>query len=122
MRASGTLLSATIFGIASAALGSHVAAQVRPDYSGPWTVEDSVTSSGERRTGDVGSGWGSTISITQDDRQLTVEYAFFERRDMQPPLSFVFALGGRSCAGTLFVCRASEVQGVMAMMPEQTTT
>ena len=44
--------------------------------------------------GDMGSGWGSTITITQDATRFTVEYAFFARGDMQPPLRFVYALDG----------------------------
>ena len=33
---------------------------------------------------DMGSGWGSTLAITQDARQLIVEPAIFSRYDGQP--------------------------------------
>jgi len=42
----------------------------------------------------MGSGWGRTITITQDAARLTVEYTFFSRGDMQPPLKFRYALDG----------------------------
>ena len=37
--------------------------------------------------GDMGSGWGSTITIAQDATRLSVEYAIFSRYDLQPPLT-----------------------------------
>ena len=42
----------------------------------------------------MGSGFGPNITITQDADQLTIEYPFFVRGDLQPPLLFVFALDG----------------------------
>src|SRR5262245_5938898 len=87
-------------------LAVSVTAQTRPDFSGRWTSEPEPAAppgaggqrgasgrSGER-SGDMGSGWGSNITITQDASRLTVEYMFFTRGDMQPPLKFVFALDG----------------------------
>jgi hypothetical protein len=51
----------------------------------------------------MGSGWGSTIAITQDAGRLTVEYAFFSRGDMQPPLRFEYALDGRESTNTVMM-------------------
>src|SRR4030095_11850676 len=59
--------------------------------------------------GDMGSGWGSTIAITQNT-QLIVEYTFFGRGDMQPPLKFVYALDGSETKNTVMMGRGSEVQ------------
>jgi hypothetical protein len=95
------------------------AAQSRTDFSGRWTTDPDPAATpapgaggqpgaargagpGGRgggpgrggRAGDMGSGWGSTIAIRQDASQLTVEYMFFARGDMQPPLRFVYALDG----------------------------
>lgn len=39
----------------------------------------------------MGSGWGSTITLAQTARVLTVEYAFFTRGDMQPPVKFTLS-------------------------------
>ena len=58
----------------------------------------------------MGSGWGSTISITQDAARMTVEYAFFGRGDMQPPLRFTFALDGSPSANTVMMGRGMQTQ------------
>jgi hypothetical protein len=42
----------------------------------------------------MGSGWGSNITVTQDATTLTVEYVFFARGDLQPPLRFIYPLDG----------------------------
>ena len=44
--------------------------------------------------GDMGSGWGSEITITQDASTLTVVYTYFHPRDMQPPFTFKYPLNG----------------------------
>ncbi|HVQ42130.1 MAG TPA: hypothetical protein VMS54_07990, partial [Vicinamibacterales bacterium] len=83
-----------------------VGAQAKPDFSGRWTTDpDPAAAAAQPARGagpgvagrggqpaDVGSGWGSTITITQGATSLTVEYAFFARGDMQDPLKFVYAL------------------------------
>ena len=53
----------------------------------------------------MGSGWGSTITIVQDASKLTVEYAFFGRGDMQPPLKFVYALDGSETRNSVMMGR-----------------
>jgi hypothetical protein len=53
----------------------------------------------------MGSGWGSNITITQDAAKLTVEYAFFGRGDMQPPLKFVYALDGSETRNSVMMGR-----------------
>ncbi|MCI0486929.1 MAG: hypothetical protein L0229_10050 [Blastocatellia bacterium] len=107
-------------------------AQTKPDFSGRWTSEpepaatspggvgqagtaregEGRRSGGGRRVriGDMGSGWGSTITITQDAGRLTVEYAFFARGDMQPPLKFVYALDGSETKNSVMMGRGIQVQ------------
>lgn len=68
----------------------------------------------------MGSGWGSTITITQDPRQLTVEYAFFSRGDLQPPLKFVFALDGTETRNTVRMGRGPQVERSKAGWDGQT--
>jgi hypothetical protein len=58
----------------------------------------------------MGSGWGSTITITQDASRLTVEYAFFGRGDMQPPLKFVYALDGSETKNSIMMGRGIQAQ------------
>lgn len=92
-------------------------AQTIPNFAGRWTT-DTPTAEGPagRRGGSprerpgMGSGWGSTITITQDPRQLTVEYAFFSRGDLQPPMKFVFALDGTETRNTVRMGRGPQVE------------
>lgn len=58
----------------------------------------------------MGSGWGPTITITQDAAALTVEYAFFARGDMQPPLRFVYALDGSESKNQVMMGRGIQMQ------------
>jgi hypothetical protein len=120
------LFSAGAIGIFAGSL----AAQARPDLSGRWTTEPERTAEagrgqgqagagpgaarGRGRTGDLGSGWGPTITITQDANHLTVEYMFFERRDMQPPLSLLYALDGSETRASLMMGRGIQVQASTA--------
>ena len=41
---------------------------------------------------------------------MTVEYAFFTRGDMQPPLKFVYALDGSESKNTVMMGRGLQVQ------------
>ena len=58
----------------------------------------------------MGSGWGSPITITQDAAKLTVEYAFFGRGDMQPPLRFVYTLDGTETKNSVMMGRGMQQQ------------
>jgi len=104
-------------------LAVSVTAQTRPDFSGRWTSESEPAatapgSGGQRGSGgrsgerasDMGSGWGSNITITQDADRLTVEYMFFARGDMQPPLKFVFALDGSETKNSVTMGRGIQTQ------------
>src|SRR5687768_7442126 len=114
-----TLLSTAV------ALSMLVLVQPRPDFSGRWTsVPDPAVQpaqpvpspAGQRggglpvRSGDMGSGWGSTVTIVQTATALTVEYAFFTRGDMQPPLKFAFALDGSESKNTVMMGRGFQVE------------
>jgi hypothetical protein len=106
--------------------------QARPDFSGRWTTDPVSTvaaspgqppaagapagapggrAGGRGQTrGDMGSGWGSTITISQDASRLTVEYAFFSRGDLQAPLRFVFLLDGSPSTNTVMMGRGSQAE------------
>lgn len=92
-------------------------AQERPDFSGRWTTDaESAAAAGRGgqgrggARGDMGSGWGSTITIAQTATSLTVEYAFFTRGDMQPPLRFTYALDGSRSSNTVMMGRGMQTQ------------
>lgn len=108
----GVVLS--VFAMASAA------AQTRPDFSGRWTSEPEAATTAPQpgaggrgrggTAGDMGSGWASTIAITQDVKTLTVEYAFFGRGDLMPPLRFVYALDGSETTNSVMMGRGIQTQ------------
>jgi hypothetical protein len=107
-------------------------AQSRPDFSGRWTsapepAADAPPAGGERgrgaarggrrggggraaRAGDMGSGWGTVVTITQDAKLLTVEYAFFARGDLQPPLRYTYALDGTPTTNAISMGRGEQEQ------------
>lgn len=100
--------------IAMVCLCSDAEAVQRPDFSGQWTIEQPAggrVGRGGGRGGaaaDMGSGWGRTITITQDAARLTVEYAFFSRGDMQPPLKFRYALDGSATTNRVLMGRGMQ--------------
>lgn len=122
MRRVANVLSVTVVVL----FAVSVTAQTRPDFSGRWTSEPEPTPAaaaapgggsgagqpggGARVSGDMGSGWGSNITVTQDANRLTVEYAFFTRGDMQPPLKFVYALDGSETKNSVMMGRGVQVQ------------
>jgi hypothetical protein len=76
-----------------------IAFQPRPDFSGQWTAESAPSptlpgAGAPAPRGDMGSGWGSPLTITQDASRLVVEHARFSRSDLQPPIRLMFALDG----------------------------
>jgi len=93
-------------------LAVSATAQTRPDFSGRWTSgpEPAATGRSGEPAGDMGSGWGSSITITQTAERMTVEYVFFARGDMQPPLRFVFALDGSETKNSVMMGRGIQTQ------------
>ena len=94
--------------------------QAPADFSGRWTSDAdpaaaaaAAAAPGRGRgpaRGVMGSGWGSTITIVQNEKQLTVEYVFFGRGDLQPPLKFVYALDGSETKNSVWMGRGEQVQ------------
>jgi hypothetical protein len=82
------------------------AAWAAPDVSGTWTVAPPAP--GPR--GDLGSGWGSPLTVTQDAAQVTVEYAFFAPGELQSPLRFTYALDGTETKAVVYLGRGAQVQ------------
>jgi hypothetical protein len=73
------------------------------DFSGEWTREADAAGKPDELYRAEGSGWGNPISIKQDAARFTVEYAFFSRGDMQPPLRFVYAPGEGATVNTVMM-------------------
>lgn len=93
-------------------------AQQRPNFSGDWTRVDrapdrpSVAATGDAdfRSGTMGSGWGSPITIRQDSSRVVIEYPFFSAYDLQPPLRFVYALDGSESRNSVMIGHAASEQ------------
>ena len=100
--------------------GDRASAQSRPDFSGKWTTEPAAVvrsardaaASGTRPPPrvDLGSGWGRTITITQNERTLAVEWAFFSAYDLQPPLRYTYALDGSETVNAFMMGRGTQRQ------------
>jgi len=105
--------------LVSVLIGSAFAtasAQARPDFSGEWVRTDSAeqrsvatVGDGAFRVGTMGSGWGSPLTVRQQANQLVVEYAFFGTYDLQPRLSFAFALDGSESRNAIMVGHTESV-------------
>jgi hypothetical protein len=89
------------------------------DFSGTWIVEPPARAAGVARgsappalsaQGDMGSGWGSEITITQDATTLTVVYTYFHPRDMQPPFTFTYPLNGTTARHIVNMGRGPQEQ------------
>jgi hypothetical protein len=117
------LAGAVVAARAQSAQTTQAGAPGRPDFSGRWTTDPDPAVAAPpggagrgqgpgagRGRGDMGSGWGSPITITQDATQLTVQYAFFGRGDMQPPLKFAYALDGSETRNSVMMGRGVQVQ------------
>jgi hypothetical protein len=82
-------------------------AQTRPDLSGRWRTEQPAAAQPQQgratASGTMGSGWGPTITVTQDAERLVVEYPFYSRYDLQPPLRFAYSLSGSETRNSLMV-------------------
>ena len=54
--------------------------------------------------------WGSNFTVVQTSTRLTVEYPFFTRNDMQPPLKFAYALDGSETRNSVMMGRGAQQQ------------
>lgn len=109
-----TLLPVVLFLLAAAPATDAA----RPDFSGTWSRVDaepelpSVAAAGDLafRSGSMGSGWGSPITIRQDARALVVEYAHFSPYDLQPPIRLTLALDGSDSDNAVMIGHAASRQ------------
>lgn len=90
------VLLTTIVLVAAGTIG--IGAVQGTDFSGAWIAEVPAAAAPAPGTpappprGDMGSGWGTPLTITQSATELVVEHALFSRYDLQPPLRFVYRL------------------------------
>ena len=97
-------------------LATSLAAQQRPSFAGEWVATDdraaTVAATGDAafRRGDMGSGWGSTLTIAQTTDSVIVSYVFFGTYDLQPPIRLAFALAGESTQSLMVGHATSELR------------
>jgi hypothetical protein len=113
----------------TAVLPGLAAAQPPADFSGRWTLDAPAiaatpavpgTPAVAAAPGDMGSGWGPTITIAQDPKRLSVEYAVFSRYDLQPPLTFIYPLDGTVGRNTVMAGRGEQTESSRARWDGQT--
>jgi hypothetical protein len=113
----------------AAVLPLRIATQPPADFSGRWTLDMPAVATtpavpGRPATaaapGDMGSGWGSALIIEQDSRRLRVQYAFFSRYDLQPPLTFTYPLDGSEGRNAVMMGRGEQVESSRAQWTGQT--
>jgi hypothetical protein len=96
----------------------EVSAQQRTNFSGIWVRSDTLAErasvatvgDGAFRSGDMGAGWGTPLTVTQTADSLAIEYVFFSAYDLQPPLRLVYALDGGETRNDVMIGHATEVQ------------
>ena len=105
-----------------------------PDFSGRWTIEPPATPAppaagapapaarpdqGRLAPGDMGSGWGSPLTITQTAIQLVVEQTLFSRYDANPQPRFTYALDGSETRNAVMIGHATQVRSSRAVWEGQ---
>lgn len=113
-------LVALLLALAAAEAGARAEAPATPtptpttaNLSGTWTLDPrppAAAGAPPRTRGDLGSGWGSPLTITQDEASLTVQYAFFAPGELQPPLTFRVPLDGTEASTEVRMGRGAQVQ------------
>jgi hypothetical protein len=110
-----TRLALFVLALLLAVVG-RVSAQT-PDFSGQWIAEPAPALApptpgkpGPPPRGDMGGGWGSPLTITQDATRLTVEHRYFSNYDIQPPLRNVYALDGSESRNTTMAGHESQTR------------
>ena len=113
----------------TAVLPAILSAQPSVDFSGRWTLDAPAiastravpgTPAAAAAPGDMGSGWGSTITIAQDTKRLTVEYAVFSRYDLQPPVTLTYPLDGSAGRNSVMMGRGEQIESSRAQWNGQT--
>lgn len=93
---------------------SQLSAQ-RPDFSGTWVRVDSaapartVAATGDASfpRGDMGTSWGSPVTITQDANRLVLVFDLFTSYDLQPKVRLTYALDGSESRNSVITGQAA---------------
>jgi hypothetical protein len=107
-----------IFAFAVGLLAGGAAAEP-PDLTGRWTLIMENLPSGDaaaapRIPATASSGWGREITITREDGRVTIERHQFAENDMQPPMRYVYVLGGAESRNAVNMGRGPQEQAARA--------
>lgn len=92
------------------ALGSRSRALPNPDFSGSWSTAELntvsvINRSDQPKTASLGSGWGDKISILQRADFLDIERVVFTARELQPTITYHYALNGSATENSISMGR-----------------
>jgi hypothetical protein len=118
-----------LIAVASVTMGAE--GQGQPNFSGEWIAEPEVAPTAvapatpgsppaQPPRGNMGSGWGSPITIKQDAKQLVVEHPMFSRYDLQPPLRYVYALDGSESQYPIMMSHTTQIRRSRAVWTGET--
>ena len=80
-------------------------------FSGNWSAQPpSPPAKGAAPRGDMGTGWGTPLTITQTATELVVSHPFFSRYDLQPPLRYVYKLDGSESRNSTMAGHATQTR------------
>jgi len=111
----------TAFFVLAAVLVAAVVGAQPPDLGGRWTLVVESPAPGEaaarpRIPATAGGGWGREITITPEAGRITIERHQFVANDMQPPLRYVYALGGPESRNVVNMGRGPQEQVARATL------
>ena len=83
-------------------------------FAGTWNRVDAaeernVAATGDAsfRSGDMGAGWGTPLTITERADSVIVEYPFFGSYDLQPPIRLAYATSGAESLNDVILSHAT---------------
>jgi hypothetical protein len=92
-------------------------AQSQPSFAGEWARLDSTPARATTndtyeafRRGDMGSGWGTPITISQTTDSLVIEVVQFSTYDHMPKLRYAYAMNGSETRNEIMIGHATSVQ------------
>jgi hypothetical protein len=113
--------STALFVLALVLLAATIVGAEPPDLGGRWTlvVESPGSNEGAARPripATAGSGWGRDITITPEAGRITIERHQFAANDMQPPMRYVYALGGPESRNVVNMGRGAQEEVARAAL------
>jgi hypothetical protein len=113
--------SNALFVLVVVLLAATIVGAEPPDLGGRWTlvVENPGSNPAAARPripATAGSGWGREITIRPEDGRITIERHQFAANDMQPPMRFVYALGGPESRNVVNMGRGAQEEVARASL------